>query len=937
MAKQSISIGSSANDGTGTPLRDAFDICNDNFTEIYAVNGGSAAFPSLGSAGQILQVNSGGTALEFAAGSSVSDLNGLSDVSVDLTNDSAYFINIPAGLSGASGNLVIGESAANSMVGSDQNIILGFEAFKDNVNGVGANVIIGYQAAYLQTSGQATNAVAIGYRAAGGMGNPYNSVSIGYEAGRSCTNGYEVVFVGREAGKNSNTNYQVFVGTRAGQSSTAQYGVAIGHQAGQSMTGSNSIAIGREANKSNTATGTVSIGSQAGYSNTSGSENTNIGYQAAYSNTTSGSNTNVGYQAAYYATGQQLAAFGYRALFGSSGASSGSYNSAFGREAGVAVTSGSQNTLLGAAAGKAITTGANNTVIGSFAAFNSLIDGDNNIVIGKEAAPSATGVDNEITLGNASITALRIPGLQSSASDGDVLTFSSGTGLITLQAAGGGGVTGKVEGTNFTGSIIVGHSTTGTLSSAENNTALGIGALDAITQGDDNVAVGKDAGTALTTGTLNTLLGKDAGLAITTIHGTTALGHSAAKTQNNNSYGTYVGYEAGRDCTGSQQTMIGGSTRAYSAGGDSNGMVAVGYGAQDVQGGVYCTSVGYAAGNQNQGANTVSIGRDTNRVNTQSGTLSVGYQAGYSQTSGQANTNVGYQAGYSNTTNGYRTMLGNEAGEFNTGANNTFIGYHAGTGVSGSSTADRSTIIGSEAGEALTSAVLNVFIGYQAGKAMTVGHSNVAVGSEALKTEDSRSFSVAVGTSALTSQNAGAHAYNTGLGHNAGNYISTGVQNTCVGAKAGADNSLITGSNNIVIGYNAQPSADNVDNEITLGDANITAFRCADQSIAALSDARDKTNVKDSSFGLDFIDSIRPVEFEWDFRPENMAEAKQGKKRVGFIAQELQEAMPNGENEILDLVYEINEDRIEAKYGNLIPILVKAVQELKAEIELLKQ
>lgn len=66
MAKQSINIGSSANDGTGTPLRSAFDICNDNFIEIYAVNGGSAAFPSIGSAGQVLQVNSGGSALEFA-------------------------------------------------------------------------------------------------------------------------------------------------------------------------------------------------------------------------------------------------------------------------------------------------------------------------------------------------------------------------------------------------------------------------------------------------------------------------------------------------------------------------------------------------------------------------------------------------------------------------------------------------------------------------------------------------------------------------------------------------------------------------------------------------------------------------------------------------------------------------------------------------------
>ena len=35
MAKQTIGIGSSANDGTGDPLRTAFDKINDNFTELY--------------------------------------------------------------------------------------------------------------------------------------------------------------------------------------------------------------------------------------------------------------------------------------------------------------------------------------------------------------------------------------------------------------------------------------------------------------------------------------------------------------------------------------------------------------------------------------------------------------------------------------------------------------------------------------------------------------------------------------------------------------------------------------------------------------------------------------------------------------------------------------------------------------------------------------
>ena len=36
MGKQVIGIGTTANDGTGDPLRTAFDKVNDNFTEVYA-------------------------------------------------------------------------------------------------------------------------------------------------------------------------------------------------------------------------------------------------------------------------------------------------------------------------------------------------------------------------------------------------------------------------------------------------------------------------------------------------------------------------------------------------------------------------------------------------------------------------------------------------------------------------------------------------------------------------------------------------------------------------------------------------------------------------------------------------------------------------------------------------------------------------------------
>ena len=62
--------------------------------------------------------------------------------------------------------------------------------------------------------------------------------------------------------------------------------------------------------------------------------------------------------------------------------------------------------------------------------------------------------------------------------------------------------------------------------------------------------------------------------------------------------------------------------------------------------------------------------------------------------------------------------------------------------------------------------------------------------------------------------------------------------------------------------------------------------------------------------------------------------AKDGTIRAGFIAQELQEAQSGAE--YLDLVMDENPEKLEAKQGKLIPVLVKAIQELSAENTALK-
>ena len=65
MAKQTINIGASPNDGTGTPLRTAFDYTNQNFTELYTALGGGVGLP--GATTQVI-FNDGGTNLAGDAG-----------------------------------------------------------------------------------------------------------------------------------------------------------------------------------------------------------------------------------------------------------------------------------------------------------------------------------------------------------------------------------------------------------------------------------------------------------------------------------------------------------------------------------------------------------------------------------------------------------------------------------------------------------------------------------------------------------------------------------------------------------------------------------------------------------------------------------------------------------------------------------------------------
>ena len=221
----------------------------------------------------------------------------------------------------------------------------------------------------------------------------------------------------------------------------------------------------------------------------------------------------------------------------------------------------------------------------------------------------------------------------------------------------------------------------------------------------------------------------------------------------------------------------------------------------------------------------------------------------------------------------------------------------------------------------------NVAVGATALDANTTGDSCVAIGFDALGKNTTANQNTAVGKQALKENTTG--DVNTAVGFTALYSTTTGSQNTAIGENAGAN--ITTGNNNICIGRDSSNLNATESNVITLGNSSNDNLRCNDTSISSLSDRRDKTEIIDLPAGLDFINNLLPRKFKWETRDGNI---KDGLYRAGFIAQELQEAQKD--SDYLDLVLDKNPERLEAKQEHLIPVLVKAIQELSAKVTALE-
>lgn len=339
-----------------------------------------------------------------------------------------------------------------------------------------------------------------------------------------------------------------------------------------------------------------------------------------------------------------------------------------------------------------------------------------------------------------------------------------------------------------------------------------------------------------------------------------------------------------------------------------------------------------------------------------------------SSVSGGDNVAFGNETGASLTSGGHNSFFGTGSGELTTtGANNAFFGHKSGRANAGGGD---NSFFGTESGNANISGSNNAFFGMHSGKQNTSGFQNSFFGRDAGRINVDGASNAFFGYGAGASNNA---SENTFIGKFAGNSNTTGDQNVFVGSGAainnliGARNTVVGysagttlnttfvgfGSNNTLIGYqaNVNDQARNfataigagavasVNNSVTLGRASDTVIIPNTVSIASwpsigdasvcrntasgqlgncTSSIRFKSNVHTFGRGLELLQKLRPVSFNWK---------ESGTKDLGFVAEDVAAAEP--------LLATTGKDGeiVGVKYDRIGAVLVNAIKEQQAQIE----
>jgi hypothetical protein len=411
-------------------------------------------------------------------------------------------------------------------------------------------------------------------------------------------------------------------------------------------------------------------------------------------------------------------------------------------------------------------------------------------------------------------------------------------------------------------------------------------------------------GTTLTLANDASISGLTVGRGGSAITQNTAYGTTALTANTSGIYNTAIGYQSMLGTTtGSRNTAVGERSLVVNTTGAEN--TAVGELALYSNNGSYNTALGRSALETNTTAsNNTAVGYQAGFSNNSAELTAIGYRAAYNSNAVE-NTAVGALALFSNTSGYTATAVGRAALYANTtGVNNTACGDGA---MNNNTTGANNTALGLQAGYSNTTNSQSTYLGAYAGY-LSTGGSGVFVGQSAGYN--------------TTGNN------NTFLGQNSGSSVTSGNANSILGAFNGNQNGLniATSSNYIVL-------SDGGGNWMAYVQAAGGGWYQKNNSAtwSITSDARIKENVVEVSSGLDVITALRPVEFDYIVSK---------KHDIGFIAQEYAQVLPDQITKETSASDEIkaltNGDEVLGIQQNLVPYLVKAIQELNAKITALE-
>jgi len=188
------------------------------------------------------------------------------------------------------------------------------------------------------------------------------------------------------------------------------------------------------------------------------------------------------------------------------------------------------------------------------------------------------------------------------------------------------------------------------------------------------------------------------------------------------------------------------------------------------------------------------------------------------------------------------------------------------------------------------------------------------------------------GTSSLLNGANNAYLYNKGEDFAIGNASTSKSIIFFTGGDAPSNEKFRINSGGVVLNSAMTFSSSGVSSDIlpsasatyNLGSGSKRWNNIYSSNLLNVSDARLKKNIANTSYGLSAILKMHPVQYNW-------REGDDRDTKIGFLAQELRQVIPEV------VVGDEKKETLAVNYTELIPVLVRAIQQQQEQIEVLKK